>query len=297
LLLRSAQIVVQFLVSRLLSNMAATPTTNVAFSNNRSSSVIGSVTQDVAERGARQCHRWREIVVMLNHYGYLLPRNDIDHPDVGKNNRRVHVRQSDMIGRSRRAQVALDCYDGDFTDNYADVSSNDGDESSICESDALFNDEVESHDVFVGLTNYKELAQCFHHDDDYESAFVGLTNYKELAQCFHHDDDYESAFVGLTNYKELAQCFRHDDYYESTFVGLTNHKQLAECFRFDEDYDSDDGLVVIHAPFKAQEGQSDVSTSAGASSGSEKEFSDCCTIDSSASQRLAGFDPPPGLSL
>jgi hypothetical protein len=323
-----------------------------------------------AARGTNQCYCWGEILVMLNHYGWIMAFDEIDHPDIGKTNGRVYVHKRDICGKTRLARgdvvtfflyadeqglgaercslerKALSDYpvadgfkrrgkrclkhsipptlslssgwDGlatdfipsqvatkqlnlaapefvpaglntnsnilsinpaflsdDDSDGDADVSSNDGDKESTC-------DEGD-----IGSTNENE---C-------DEVFTGLTNYKDLAQCFCHDDDYESVFVGLTNYKELAQCFSSGDEEDDMLVSSTCDKEPLQNFSCHSDHMTDDELVFVHAPLKAQQQQSDDSTSAGASSDSECEVSDGFMFAPQGLQLPAGFRPPPGLSL
>jgi hypothetical protein len=335
----------------------------------------GEKTIRPAARGTHQCYCWGEILVMLNHYGWIMAYDDIDHPDIGKTNGRVYLHKRDICGRTRLARgdvvtfflyadeqglgaeqcslerKAISDYpvadgfkrrgkrclkhsipptlslssgwdvlatefipshaatkqlnlaapefvpgglntnanilsinpaflsdyesDGDLTHNDADVSSNDGDKESTCDEDEVGpSNEEECDEVFTGLTNYKDLAQCFCHDDDYESVFVGLTNYKELAQCFSSGDDEEGILVGSTCDKEPLQHFSRDN-----------------------EHMIDDELVFVHAPLKAQQQQSEDSTSAGGSSDSECEVSDGFMFAPQGLQLPAGFRPPPGLSL
>lgn len=49
-----------------------------------------------AMRGERRCFCQGEMLVMLGHYGWILPLDEIDHPDIGKTGGRVYVHKRDV---------------------------------------------------------------------------------------------------------------------------------------------------------------------------------------------------------
>jgi len=50
-----------------------------------------------AQRGTWQCHCRGEVLVMLGHYGWIMPFDEVDHPDVGKTRGRIYVHRRDIM--------------------------------------------------------------------------------------------------------------------------------------------------------------------------------------------------------
>jgi hypothetical protein len=49
-----------------------------------------------SQRGTWQCHCFGEVLVMLGHYGWIMPFGEVEHPDVGKTGGRIYVHKRDV---------------------------------------------------------------------------------------------------------------------------------------------------------------------------------------------------------
>jgi len=282
-----------------------------------------------AARGTYLCRCLGEVLVMLGHYGWIKPAQEIDHADSGKNGGRIYVHKRDIKSDAKLAQ-------GDVVSFYL-YSDDQGLGAEYCQLK-----ERPASEFRADAPEFMP-AGCLSDDigvtsswNPFATEFVPSANTlashfnpkaKEFdpsafakRDCFVSDFFPKKASENHSNPNVFAinPAFLSDDE-ESDDAMSFNDADVSDIGDeesvFDENDESDhdtevkvcDDLVVVHVPFCAKDSMSDGSTSVGCTSDSDEEDKMICLSRPPGLELLlspppglelpAGFRPPPGLSL
>jgi cold shock CspA family protein len=280
-----------------------------------------------AARGTYLCRCLGEVLVMLGHYGWIKPAQEIDHPDSGKNGGRIYVHKRDIKSDAKLAQ-------GDVVSFYL-YSDDQGLGAEYCQLKERAASEFRADapefmpagclSDDIGVTSSWNLFAT-----EFVPSANTLTSHfnPEAAEfdpsAFAKRDCFVSDFISTTasekhsnpNVFAINPAFLSDDE-ESDDAMSFNDADVSDIGDeesvLDESDESDhdpevkvsDDLVVVHVPFCAKDSISDGSTSVGGTSDSEVEDRMICLsrppgleLPLSRPPGLdlpAGFRPPPGL--
>lgn len=257
-----------------------------------------------AARGTYLCRCLGEVLVMLGHYGWIKPSQEIDHPDSGKNGGRIYVHKRDIKSDVKLAQ-------GDVVSFYL-YSDDQGLGAEYCEMKERLAPE------FMPGTSSWNLSAT-----EFVPHAITLTSHfnPEAAEfdpsafghchCFVSDsmprtvpsDKYSNSNVFAINPAFLSDDEESDDAMSFNDADVSEIGDKESIFDESEESDFDaeikcgDDLVVVHVPFIAKESMSDGSTSVGGSSDSDVGDKILRLSRPPGLELPASFRPPPGLSL
>jgi cold shock CspA family protein len=275
-----------------------------------------------ATRGKYQCYCWGEVLVMLGHYGWIRPYEEIDHPDAEKTGGRIYVHKRDVKSAGKLIQ-------GDVVSFYL-YSDDQGLGAECCQveeriASALRADRQE----FTPAEHYSAECGLTPSWNPFAAEFVPCS--KPVASQFNveapefNPSTFLNSHCSALDFKPATSkvetranhtifainpAFLSDDESESDDGSSFNDADVSDfCDKessFDEsdqfsehdpEVERDDDLVFVHAPFIAKGSISDGSTSIGGSSDSEIEDAMTFVSPPPGLELPAGFRPPPGLSL
>jgi len=273
-----------------------------------------------AARGTYLCRCLGEVLVMLGHYGWIKPSQEIDHPDSGKNGGRIYVHKRDIKSDVKLAQ-------GDVVSFYL-YSDDQGLGAEYCEMKERLASEFRADapefmpvgclSGNIGGTSSWNLSAT-----EFVPHAITLASHfnPEAAEfdpsafghcdCFVSDsmprtvpsDKYSNSNVFAINPAFLSDDEASDDAMSFNDADVSENGDKESIFDESEESDFDaeikcrDDLVVVHVPFIAKESMSDGSTSVGGSSDSDVGDKIIRLSRPPGLELPASFRPPPGLSL
>jgi cold shock CspA family protein len=274
-----------------------------------------------AARGKYQCHCWGEVLVMLGHYGWIRPFEEIDHPDAVKTGGRIYVHKRDVRSDGKLVQgdvVSFYLYSDDqglgaeccqvqerlasgLRADVAPVRDSPPEPGSISIWNPFATEFVPSSNL--GATQFNFEAPEFN-PSTFLNGNCSVLDFKPstsqaethathnilaINPAFLSDDDSDDEGDDGSSYNDADVSDFCDK--ESAF---DESDQFSE---HDSEVERDDDFVVVHAPFTAKGSMSDGSTSVGGSSDSEREDAMAHVGLPPGLELPAGFRPPPGLSF
>jgi cold shock CspA family protein len=277
-----------------------------------------------AARGKCKCYCWGEVLVMLGHYGWIRPFEEIDHPDAVKTGGRIYVHKRDVRSDGKLVQ-------GDVVSFYL-YSDDQGLGAECCQVQERLASGLRADEQDIAPTGDSPpepgLISIW---NPFATEFVPSSNLGATQFNFEAPEFNPSTFLNgncsvldfkpstsqaethaTHNILAINPAFLSDDEsddegddgssYNDADVSDFCDKESAfdESDQFSEhdpEVESDDDLVVVNAPFASKGSISDGSTSVGGSSDSEREDLTACVGLPPGLELPAGFRPPPGLSF